>query len=234
MMNEPQGRLLLRAMKETASSHQPMSLPVSHPVEAILRPVATRGDCLNHADVRVLTEWRNRFVQAFLTEFQASEARTARWLTDIVGTDDSRILFMLDNARSGQTIGYMGLALIDWERATGEADAIVRGRQAPRGLMKRALLTLLSWARTHLGLKSIGVRVRSDNPAIEFYRKLGFEEVRRTPLRRVERADMIHWVEDQSLPMAGPTVVHMTQSAAAWEKLIQYATIWSWCCLLYR
>lgn len=214
-MKNPEGRLLLRALKESAAPHQPtMSLTVSYPVEAILRPVATRGDCLNDADVRVLTEWRNRFVQAFLTEFQSTEARTALWLTNIVGTDDTRILFMVDDARSGETIGYMGLAFIDWEKASGEADAIVRGRQAPRGLMKRALLTLLSWSRSQLGLKTLGVRVRSDNAAIEFYRKLGFEEVRRTSLRRVESPGLIEWVEDQSLPAGEPSIVHMIKPAA--------------------
>jgi RimJ/RimL family protein N-acetyltransferase len=210
-MEHQAGRQLLQAVKASASPRQPaLSLPVGFPVEAVLRPVATRGDCLNDADVRVLTEWRNRFVEAFLTEFQANEMRTARWLTNIVATDDTRILFMVDDARSGDTIGYMGLAFIDWENLSGEADAIVRGREAAPGLMKRAMRTMLDWAHSQLGLKTLGVRVRSDNPAVEFYRKFGFRELRRVTLRRVNRADMIEWLEDESLPMGEPSLVHMT------------------------
>src|SRR5687768_2759540 len=181
------GRQLLSALKTSTTPRGPvLGLASGNPIEAFLRPVATRKEWLNFDDVRLLSDWRNQFVGSFLTEFEAHDERTARWLIDTVGVDDTRILFMIDDAQSGLTIGYMGLAFIDWEKASGEADAIVKGRHVSRGLMKRALLTLLSWARSQLGLKRLGVRVRSDNAALEFYRKLGFEEVRRAPLRRVE------------------------------------------------
>jgi RimJ/RimL family protein N-acetyltransferase len=210
-MDNSHGRRLLRAVKESAvADGAALCLTVGRPVEALLRPVATRAGSVNAQDVRVLTEWRNRFVQAFLTEFQANEARTARWLTNMVATDDTRILFMVDDARNGETIGYMGLAFIDWENSSGEADAIVRGREAAPGLMKRAMRTMLDWAHSQLGLEMLGVRVRSDNPAVEFYRKFGFRELRRVTLRRVDRADMIEWVEDESLPLGEPSLVHMT------------------------
>jgi len=213
------GRALLHALKLTARprGETALSLTVGCPVEAVLRPVATRGDQLDPNDVHLLTEWRNRFVQSFLTEFTADDERTARWLTDVVGPDDTRILFMLDGARDGQTIGYMGLAFIDWEQGAAEADAIVRGGEAPRGLMKRGLLTLLRWAQQQLGLRTLGVRVRSDNPAVEFYRRMGFAAVRRVPLRRIEQPEMLQWTEDESLPPGEPSLVHMRLPAAILE-----------------
>src|SRR6266536_841028 len=92
------GRELLIALKASTGAQGPvLSIPVGIPVEAILRPVATRRGSLKSNDVRVLTEWRNRFVRAFLTEFQADESRTEKWLTDSVGPDDTRILFMVDS-----------------------------------------------------------------------------------------------------------------------------------------
>ena len=204
------GRNLLNAVKASTRPRGPvLSLPVGSPVEAVLRPVATRREDLNAKDVRVLSEWRNRHLRAFLTEFQATEYRTARWLNEMVGPDDTRILFMVDDAK-GRTIGYMGLAFIDWENRSAEADAVVRGVEAPPGMMTRALRTLLSWARGQLGLPRLGVRVLSDNTALEFYRKFGFREVRRTPLRRVEEEDMIRWIEDPSLPHSERSLVHMT------------------------
>jgi len=207
-MNEANGRQLLREVKASAISRGPaLSVPVGNPIEAILRPVATRSNATNPGDVRVLTEWRNRFVNAFLGEFEANEARTARWLTEQVASDDSRILFMLDDT-TGRTLGYMGLAFIDWENLSGEADAIVRGLECAPGLMTRALRTLLSWAHAQLGLTTLGVRVRSDNSALEFYRKFGFAEVRRVPLRRTQNGNEVLWVEDESID-SDVSLVHM-------------------------
>jgi RimJ/RimL family protein N-acetyltransferase len=169
--------------------------------------VTTEGSLVAD-DVRVLTEWRNQSVQSFLTEFHATENRTARWLTDTVGPDDTRILFMIDDAR-GRTFGYMGLAFIDWPHGSAESDAVVRGATAAPGTMTRALRTMLQWAQVQLGLRTFGVRVRSDNTALAFYRKFGFCEVRRVPLRKVECADVVRWVEDPSLPPVEPKLVHM-------------------------
>lgn len=203
------GATLLRQFKERAGDprHAP-ALPVGAPPIAILRPVATHPGLIQPADVAVLTEWRNKYVTSFLTEFAATAEQTTRWLTQMVGPDDTRILFMVDDP-SGQTIGYMGLAFIDWERHYVEADAIVRGRPAPPGTMMACLKTLLGWAKTTLGLPHVHVRVRSDNPAVEFYRKLGFTEERRVPLRKTVHPGKISWVEDPAA--ASPVqLVYMT------------------------
>ena len=209
MNDEQVGRDLLAILKATAGMPgPPVVIPVGHPPEAFLRPVATNKELLNLEDVRVLTDWRNRFVQAFLTEFQATESRTVQWLVEVVGPKEGKFLFMVDDL-NGRTIGYMGLDYIDWDRAYGEADAVVRGAKAAPGTMKRALQTLLAWARGQLGLRELGVRVRSDNTALEFYRKVGYQEVRRVPLRPVEEPGMIRWVEDETLESAKVYLVYM-------------------------
>ena len=179
-----------------------VSIHVGDPVEAVLRPA-------NHDDVCVLTEWRNRFVRSFLTEFEATEERTKAWLTEVVGPDPTRFLFMLDDVH-GRTIGYLGLAFIDWEERTGEADAIVRGVDELPGIMTKALLALLRWAHRDLGLtKALNVRVRSDNPAVNFYLKLG-AETRRVPLREIRETGMTRWVEDESFPESSTELVYIT------------------------
>ena len=207
------GRELLTVLKATAGMPGPaVVIPVSSPPEAFLRPVAVRKELLNPSDVRALTEWRNRFVHAFLTEFQAIESRTARWLVEEVWPKEGKILFMVDDL-NGRTFGYMGLDYIDWGQAYGEADAIVRGADAAPETMKRALQTLLNWAIGQLGLCELGVRVRSDNTALEFYRKVGFQEVRRVQLRPIEEAGMIRWVEDETFESAKVYIVYML-----WQK----------------
>lgn len=203
------GREVLQSLKSSAGGQEPgPGLAVGSPPQLILRPVSTRRERLNRSDIHVLTEWRNRFVTSFLTEFQATEERTADWLVTIVGPSPNKILFMVDDI-AGNTFGYMGLDCINWRDRTGEADAIVRGGKAPRGAMAAALIALIQWARGPLELDQIYVRVRSDNAALRFYERIGFEEFRRVGLIRCEKQNEIHWKEDETAEIGSPCLVHM-------------------------
>lgn len=204
------GRNLLVALKATARRQAPyLAVAVGAPPVALLRPVSmTRGE-LNPDDVRRLTEWRNRFVKtAFLSDFTATEERTSRWLVEEIGPRDDKILFMCDDL-AGRTFGHVGIGYIDWDESTGEADAIVRGDDAPPGTMKKCLLTLLHWAKTHLRLTTLNVRVRSDNPAVGFYEKCGFVEMKRVPLRPTHKPDMVRWIEDPECENAEASLVYL-------------------------
>jgi RimJ/RimL family protein N-acetyltransferase len=191
------GRNLLSSLKIAAgsTSRAALVIPVGSPPTAFLRPIATCAARLRQEDVVDLTDWRNRFVTSFLTEFTATPDRTASWLVNVVGPNESKILFMVD-LLDGTTVGHIGIDFIDWAKGYAEADAIVRGREAPRGLMRDALLTAIAWAKDQLGLTSIGVRVKSDNPALHFYSKMGFVEVKRIPLRRIAGPELTRLVED--------------------------------------
>lgn len=183
-------------------------IPIEESNGLVLRVVrATNPD---PEDVERLTGWRHRNAQAFLTEFEASIERTERWLTGTV-SDDSRILFMVCE-RDGSSIGYIGLANINWETAYGELDAVVRGESGYPGAMTLAALTLLKWASETLGLLQLGVRVLADNPAVPFYSKLGAIEVSRIPLRREEKPDKVEWKPVDQGEIAGSDtrwLVHM-------------------------
>lgn len=202
------GMNLLRQLKDVAGAQGPqLGLSVPGFGGYFLRPIATRREHQDPADVACLTTWRNHHVNAFLTEFPATYERTSRWLSEVVHADDGRILFMIDDER-GQRVGYMGLAYIDWERSYVEADAIVSSGGTPKGLMSAALRTILRWAKGQLGLKVIAVRVLSDNPALAFYRKLGFEETKRVPLKRAVSSDCVSWIEDEALATSERCLVH--------------------------
>lgn len=155
-----------------------------------LRPMRTAP--VDDEEVRLITEWRNRYVHSFLHEFEATVERTSGWLSSRVGPDDTRILFSFVD-ETGRMVGYLGLAYIEWDRLYGEADAIVRGEPLPRGIMKRALLELLAWARRELGLATLGVRVLSDNPACAFYERCGFVEQSRQALAARTTDDGVIW-----------------------------------------
>jgi RimJ/RimL family protein N-acetyltransferase len=211
------GQALLRAIKDTtrAGRAPALMLPVAEggAVRALLRPIASLPGHTDPTDVRLLGEWRNRHVSRFLTEFDAHDARTRQWLEGPIHANGGKILFMLD-APDGVRLGHLGLGFIDWRRGYGEADAIVSGGASPPGLMKLALRTLLAWARSQLGLSELAVRVRSDNPACEFYRKVGFVEFQRVPLGVRIEPGLTEWFEDPTLPATSePSLVHMRYQA---------------------
>ncbi len=208
-MNTTSGRQLLRALKDATTAGAPaLVLPIGDPIRAVLRPIATVPGATDPTDVRLLGEWRNRHVKSFLTEFVAHDARTGHWLTHAIHDDDGKLLFMLD-AIDGTRLGHLGLGFIDWDARYGEADAIVSGGATPPGLMKLALQTLLAWARGQLGLEELAVRVRSDNPAVAFYGKVGFREWQRVPLAARRGAELTEWFEDPSLTHAEASLVYM-------------------------
>ncbi len=201
-------QIFFSALKKSAGSQVELVLPLGQPVEALLRPIATEDSTINQHDIRLLSEWRNRFVKSFLTEFHANDERTTKWLTQSVAKDPGKMMFMIDTLE-GISIGHVGLGFINWETGYVEADAIVKGGQARKGLMKEALQLLLKWAETNLGLSDAWVRVRSDNPAVAFYQKVGFIEQKRISLSRKKDGDTLVWYEDDKADLNAPALVYM-------------------------
>lgn len=203
------GQQLFAAIKQTARAGQPgLVLPVGTPCVAVVRPIATVSGYTDPVDVQLLTDWRNRHVKSFLTAFISTPLRTTGWLTGAVHANPGKMLFMVETL-NGERVGHVGLGFIDWQAGYGEADAIVSGGNSPPGLMKASLLVLMRWARDALGLRTLAVRVRSDNPAVDFYRKVGFCEYQRVPIVATVVPGGVDWVEDPHAVDANASLVYM-------------------------
>lgn len=203
------GQQLFAAIKQTARTGEPgLVLPVGQPLAAVARPIATVPGHTDALDAQLLTDWRNRHVKSFLTEFVSTPERTAAWLANAVHDNPGKMLFMVETL-DGERVGHVGLGFIDWQRGYGEADAIVSGGASPPGLMKASLLALMRWARDALGLQTLAVRVRSDNPAVEFYRKVGFQEFQRVPIVARAVPGGVDWAEDPTAVGASASLVYM-------------------------
>lgn len=209
------GRQLFAAIKQTARAGQPgLVLPVGQPLAAVIRPIATVPGHTDALDVQLMTDWRNRHVKSFLTEFVSTPERTLAWLTGAVHENQGKMLFMVDTP-DGEPVGHVGLGFIDWHRGYGEADAIVSGGESPPGLMKTSLLVLMQWARDALGLQTLSVRVRSDNTAVDFYRKVGFREYKRVPIVASTVCGGVEWNEDPLAKEASAGLVYMQLEVSA-------------------
>ena len=174
---------IFQALKGVAPSRLgSFTLPVRKTGYALC-PIDCRQGHLADDVVSMLTDARNAHVTSFLTRFQATAERTAGWLINAVGSDSTRILFAIRHIESGALYGYMGLGYGSEDNSYIEADAIVRyAEQSVRGLMNDALQDLVAWVKNDLGIPRVGVRVLSDNPALAFYAKCGFQELRRASL----------------------------------------------------
>ena len=62
--------------------------------------------------------------------------------------------------------------------------------------MGAAVRELLDWKFTDLGFSESYLRVFSDNTrAVNFYRQIGYREIQRVPLRKVEEPGITRWEE---------------------------------------
>lgn len=151
-------------------------------------------------EIRLLTAWRDRYRDAFPTQFKASKAGTHRWFKEQVIGVPNRILFKIRDLK-GIDIGHMGLAHIGEDlcgmgRQSCEIDNVVRGRAEHPGIMSMALSALCDWVVGTLKIDTIYLRVFSNNvKAKNYYIGCGFLIVRDMPLHRVEEDDMIRYID---------------------------------------
>jgi len=123
----------------------------------------------------LLAKWRNENPTLSAKPFTATAEGTERWLDEqILGRDD-RLLFLV-LSQEGVAIGHIGFSSFDYDAKGCEVDAVLRGDGgAPKGSMTFALRALLRWGIQALELRSIRLRVFSDNShAIRFYLNNGF------------------------------------------------------------
>jgi RimJ/RimL family protein N-acetyltransferase len=186
----------IRAAKQTLPS-PPLQLPVccGGAVVARLEPV-TWADADDEAAVALLADWRRAAADAFPSQFPVTQAGTQRWLVKQLLETPDRVLFWVTTP-DGRRLGHLGLFRYDPLEQQIEIDNVVRGvpGELP-GVMTAALHTLLGWTFGTLGMTAVFLRVFSDNArALRLYERLGFCEVLRLPLARVEEGDVVRWVE---------------------------------------
>ncbi len=149
---------------------------------ARLRPL-THDSVHSDRDIQLLADWRRDVQRWFPSQFTVTEEGTRGWLERLVLGVEDKILFMIDTP-AGESIGHLGLGLFLFDRKACEIENIVRGvGDSVPGVMELACATLIRWAFEALGNEIVYLRVMADNDrALQLYHRLGFREVRLTPL----------------------------------------------------
>jgi perosamine synthetase len=152
---------------------------------------------LHAADTRLielLASWRSQSAFAFPTRFPVTHEGTATWLRRGLLDVPDRILFLVHD-RFGHPVGHLGFASADSPDRSLEVDNVVRGDGGVQpGLMGAALEGLLAWGEECFRPARIHLRVFADNErAVSFYRRHGFRDGARSPLRREVAGEVVRY-----------------------------------------
>ncbi len=179
---------------------------------ALLLPV-----CELHATddalVALLSRWRRENQHAYPTRFTVTDEGTKTWLRrGVLDVPDRQLFLVLD--RHGYPAGHLGFANCLHDQCVMEIDNVVRGSPtAPKGLMTAALETMLAWAHRTLWPDSFSLRVLASNShAVAFYRKRGFSECQREPLRSDVQGDRTTLVPQNSSDREPPVDALLTMT----------------------
>lgn len=112
--------------------------------------------------VRLLSEWRTKYFDAFYDNFKVTEERTRNWIHKHILELPDRILFMI--ILDGKKVGHIGTFRYVEKDNAADIDNVVRGiRTSHRGLMEKTELALLKLMFEDLKLSKANVSMFSDN-----------------------------------------------------------------------
>ena len=154
-----------------------------------LRPVTRTME-----DARRMAMWRNAHATEFFTWIRPTPEEVLEWL-GVYEYRQNDVLFIIESFE-GSAWGQIGLYRIDVHQGTAELGRLIRGEDAPDGMMIHAAQVVLEWAFDQIGLHEVCLEVFEDNlPAIALYRRLGFLRIDSFPVRKSkENGKAVRWI----------------------------------------
>jgi perosamine synthetase len=168
----------------------------------------TSVDIENENNLLLLKEWREANQFAYPTRFPVTLEGTQKWLENGVIENHARALFWITNSDFIK-MGHIGLVSVS-EGMGIEVDNVLRGVKGHPGLMSAAMKTLELIVETEFSLEEISLRVLESNEhAVNFYKRLGYEVIVKTPLMEVREGETLSLkpgtpVVDNFLTMSKP------------------------------
>ncbi len=108
-----------------------------------------------------------------------SADRVRDWLTEKSGRDDG-VFFVIAERDSNRVLGYVQVVKMNTLHGTGELGLCIGPDLQGNGYGSSAMALLEDYLQRVFGLRKLLLQVLADNEvAVNFYRKLGFDEVGR-------------------------------------------------------
>ncbi len=158
--------------------------------------------------IQKLTEWRSIHRTSFFTQFDPTQEKTKNWLKENILTDDSRILFIICDS-DGNPIGNYGLR--DIHETKAELDNLLIGDPSGKGpLVLIAMKAFLNWSFSQFGFTSLKASIFKHNlTTIYIHKRLGFEEIKEIPVRKVIQDNVIQYKYDENTGTPDAYIIEM-------------------------
>jgi perosamine synthetase len=160
--------------------------------------------------IELLCKLRNLHIEIYPNSTPVTLGSTRSWLKNIVIENDMRILFLVvDSFLNIQ--GHLGL----WQRdeKTIELDNVLKSKDCNvRGLFTLAVKAVESWINEVANVSELSLRVLDSNQhAKDFYEKLGYEGVSRSPIQWVTDPDGNKLLTESTNEMANDAWIRMSK-----------------------
>ena len=148
-----------------------------------------------------LTDWRNRHMERFLTQFIATPERTRDWMRNVLFKNKGQMLFLIDVG--GTAVGHYGFKDLTTDDVL--LDNAMRGEQGEDAkLLVHAGRALVNWLLTVASVKKVRAEVLTNNiPAIMMNTLIGFGNRTRHPIVAFTENSETRWelgVEGEDSP----------------------------------
>jgi len=198
MINEHQKKVI-RSLKGLEEGYFGREIPIINDRNITigsLRPIDSK---LSNDEVIIssLARWRQIFMHYFLTQFEATNERTRKWLSNVVIKDNTRILFLIMDGIN-RAVGNLGICNIS--RDSAEIDNLIRGEGGgdPK-LVFFSEVSLIYWIYNTFSINNIYLHVFSNNLwTILFHESVGFVRGNTYRLTKKENHGEIYYTVDYS------------------------------------
>lgn len=153
-------------------------LPVIAGNRVNLRPLEEK-DLPQTLSWRNSTRIRKMFINSNVIEFDGHKS----WYDQYKNRDNDFLFVIQEVIELKKDVGQIGIYNIDFENRSGEYGRLLIGEDAAlkRGYAEEASQMLLNYCDTELQLTNVFLEVKTENHfANNLYKKLGFQEIRRT------------------------------------------------------
>ena len=142
--------------------------------------------------IEKMTNWRNQYKDFFLTQFNATPARTKQWLEKMVLSDTTRLMFLI--YCKDTLIGHYG-----FKELNDDSAFLDNGMRGERGghplLMRYAASSLVKWLFDVMEVNMVYGYIFANNAmVVRLHRDLGWTFAEKFPLQKQVDGDEIKWV----------------------------------------
>lgn len=157
----------------------------------IMRPI-TKTHLQCHDVIEKMTNWRNHYKTFFMTQFNATQERTEKWLKNVVLANPEQLLFLIyckDNL-----IGQFGFKELNGNSVF--LDNLMRGESGGHPLLMRyAVSAMVTWLFDVMKVNEVYGFIFANNAmSLKLHKDLGFSFTEKYPLNKQVDGEEITWV----------------------------------------